>query len=134
MAPCFVFEPTSSLSKQAYTFTALSLSPVIIAKIERDDKSIVPRGSTYLRDGDVVVLGGEAYFDATGEDLLEIKISETHKWAGKRVRDIKMDKHELIIMVETPSGEIIVPRGNTILNPGDRAVISKESNEIEDPE
>lgn len=107
---------------------------VIIAKIERDDKSIVPRGSTYLRDGDVVVLGGEAYFDATGEDLLEIKISETHKWAGKRVRDIKMDKHELIIMVETPSGEIIVPRGNTILNPGDRAVISKESNEIEDPE
>ena len=107
---------------------------VIIAKIERDDKSIVPRGNTYLRDGDVVVLGGEAYFDATGEDLLEIKISETHKWAGKRVRDIKMDKHELIIMVETPSGEIIVPRGNTILNPGDRAVISKESNEIEDPE
>ena len=107
---------------------------VIIAKIERDDKSIVPRGGTYLRDGDVGVLGGEAYFDATGEDLLEIKISETHKWVGKRVRDIKMDKHELIIMVETPSGEIIVPRGNTILNPGDRAVISKESNEIEDPE
>mgnify|MGYP001759434554 FL=1 len=37
-------------------------------------------------------------------------------------------------MVQTPSGEIIVPRGNTILKPGDRAVISKESNEIEDPE
>ena len=107
---------------------------IIIAKIERDGKGIVPRGNTYLRDGDVVVLGGEAYFDATGEDLLEIKISETHKWAGKRVRDIKMDKHELIIMIETPSGEIIVPRGNTILNPGDRAVISKESNEIEDPD
>ncbi len=45
-----------------------------------------------------------------------------------------MDKHELIIMIETPYGEIIVPRGNTILNPGDRAVISKESNEIEDPD
>ena len=107
---------------------------IIIAKIEREGKSIVPRGNTYLRDGDVIVLGGEGYFDATGEDLLEIKISETHKWANKRVRDIHIGKDELIIMVQTPSGEIIVPRGNTILKPGDRAVISKESNEIEDPE
>ena len=107
---------------------------IIIAKIEREGKSIVPRGDTYLRDGDVIVLGGEGYFDATGEDLLEIKISETHKWANKRVRDIHIGKDELIIMVQTPNGEIIVPRGNTILKPGDRAVISKESNEIEDPE
>ena len=107
---------------------------IIIAKIEREGKSIVPRGDTYLRYGDVIVLGGEGYFDATGEDLLEIKISETHKWANKRVRDIHIGKDELIIMVQTPSGEIIVPRGNTILKPGDRAVISKESNEIEDPE
>ena len=107
---------------------------IIIAKIEREGKSIVPRGNTYLRDGDVIVLGGEGYFDSTGEDLLEIKISETHKWANKRVRDIHIGKNELIIMVQTPSGEIIVPRGNTILKPGDRAVISKESNEIEDPE
>ena len=107
---------------------------IIIAKIEREGKSIVPRGNTYLRDGDVIVLGGEGYFDATGEDLLEIKISETHKWANKRVRDIHIGRDELIIMVQTPSGEIIVPRGNTILKPGDRAVISKESNEIEDPE
>lgn len=107
---------------------------IIIAKIEREGKSIVPRGDTYLRDGDVIVLGGEGYFDATGEDLLEIKISETHKWANKRVRDIHIGRDELIIMVQTPSGEIIVPRGNTILKPGDRAVISKESNEIEDPD
>lgn len=107
---------------------------IIIAKIEREGKSIVPRGNTYLRDGDVIVLGGEGYFDATGEDLLEIKISETHNWANKRVRDIHIGRDELIIMVQTPSGEIIVPRGNTILKPGDRAVISKESNEIEDPE
>lgn len=107
---------------------------IIIAKIEREGKSIVPSGDTYLRDGDVIVLGGEGYFDATGEDLLEIKISETHKWANKRVRDIHIGRDELIIMVQTPSGEIIVPRGNTILKPGDRAVISKESNEIEDPE
>ena len=37
-------------------------------------------------------------------------------------------------MVETPEKNIIVPRGDTILKAGDRIVISKESNEIEDPE
>lgn len=103
---------------------------VIIAKIERERKSIVPRGDTYLKEGDILVLGGEAYFDKTGEDLLDIKISKSHKWAGKKVKDIDVGKNELIIMVESPSGEIIVPRGDTILIPGMRAVISKEINKI----
>ena len=107
---------------------------IIIAKIERDGKSIVPRGNTYLRDDDVIILGGEGYFDSRGEDLLEIKISENHKWAGKKVKDIQIGKNELIIMVETPEKNIIVPKGDTVLKAGDRIVISKESNEIEDPE
>lgn len=107
---------------------------IIIAKIERDGKSIVPRGNTYLRDDDVIILGGEGYFDSRGEDLLEIKISDSHKWAGKKVKDIQIGKNELIIMVETPEKNIIVPRGDTVLKAGDRIVISKESNEIEDPE
>ena len=107
---------------------------IIIAKIEREGKSIVPRGNTYLRDDDVIILGGEGYFDSRGEDLLEIKISENHKWAGKKVKDIHIGKNELIIMVETPEKNIIVPRGDTVLKAGDRIVISKESNEIEDPE
>ena len=107
---------------------------IIIAKIEREGKSIVPRGNTYLRDDDVIILGGEGYFDSRGEDLLEIKKSENHKWAGKKVKDIQIGKNELIIMVETPEKNIIVPRGDTILKAGDRIVISKESNEIEDPE
>ena len=106
---------------------------VIIAKIERDHKSIVPRGNTYLRDGDILVLGGETYFDYTGEDLHEIKISETHPWAGRMVKDLHIRKDELIIMVQRPDGEIIVPRGNTLLKSGDRAIISRETNEIEDP-
>ncbi|MBU5668379.1 potassium/proton antiporter [Peptoniphilus sp. MSJ-1] len=107
---------------------------VIIAKIERDNKSIVPRGNTVLHDGDTIVIGGEAYFDKTGQDLLEIKIGENHKWSNKEVKDIDIDEDELIIMIQKPNGDIIVPRGNTILNPGDRAVISKEINEIADPE
>jgi len=106
---------------------------VIIAKIERENVSIVPRGNTVLREGDTIVIGGEAYFDKTGQDLLEIKISENHAWADKKVKDINIPVDELIIMIQKQNGEIIVPRGNTILEAGDRAVISKEINEIKDP-
>nr|WP_255353764.1 MULTISPECIES: TrkA C-terminal domain-containing protein [Peptoniphilus] len=54
-------------------------------------------------------------------------------WAGKRVKDLYIRKDELIIMVQRPDGEIIVPRGNTLLKSGDRAIISRETKEIEDP-
>lgn len=36
-------------------------------------------------------------------------------------------------MVQRPDGEIIVPRGNTLLKSGDRAIISRETKEIGDP-
>lgn len=49
------------------------------------------------------------------------------------VKDLHIRKDELIIMVQRPDGEIIVPRGNTLLKSGDRAIISRETNEIEDP-
>ncbi len=49
------------------------------------------------------------------------------------MKDLHIRKDELIIMVQRPGGEIIVPRGDTLLNPGDRAIISREINEIEDP-
>ena len=37
-------------------------------------------------------------------------------------------------MVQRPNGDIIVPRGDTLLKSGDRAIISKEINEIVDPD
>ena len=45
------------------------------------------------------------------------------------MKDLHIRKDELIIMVQRPGGEIIVPRGDTLLNPGDRAIISREIND-----
>ncbi|MET3617813.1 cell volume regulation protein A [Peptoniphilus olsenii] len=101
---------------------------VIIAKIEREGKSIVPRGDTVLKENDLIVLGGEAYFDKTGEKLLDIKISDNHKWANKKLKDIEIPDNELIIMIQKPSGKLIIPRGDIILKQNDRIVLSRQVN------
>lgn len=98
---------------------------VIIAKIIRDGVSIVPRGDTVIKENDLIVLAGVAYFDHEGDDLLDIKISENHDWAGKKVKDIKMPKDELIIIIQKPSGKLIIPNGDIVLEANDRVVLSK---------
>ena len=42
----------------------------IVAKIEREGKTVVPRGHKTIEEGDLIVLGGEVHFDETGQDLI----------------------------------------------------------------
>lgn len=103
---------------------------VIIAKIIRDGVSIVPRGDTVIKENDLIVLAGVAYFDHNGDDLLDIKISENHEWAHKKVRDIKIPQDELIIIIQKPSGKLIIPNGDIVLEANDRVVLSRQHNII----
>ena len=99
---------------------------VIVAKIERNGKTLVAKGNTVIEEGDIIVLGGETHFDRTGHHLIEITLSPSHKWVDKRVAEIPMDDKELILMVHTKEGEIVVPTGNTILRADDRIVLIHE--------
>lgn len=96
---------------------------VIIANIDRLGQTIIPRGETLIEVGDLVVLGGEAYFDDSGKDLIEIKLSKDHEWTDKKIKDLKISDQELIIMLQKPNGDLIVPIGDTLLSKGDRLVI-----------
>lgn len=103
---------------------------IIIAKIERGGRTIVPRGNTLIEVGDDIVLGGQAYFDSSGKELIEIKLSGNHKWINKEIKDIKVDPNELIIMLQKPTGQIVVPSGDTKLEENDRIVILKADKPI----
>lgn len=99
---------------------------LIIAKIERDGKTIIPKGDTVIEAGDTLVIGGESFFDKSGEDLEEIKLSPHHIWVNKYIRDLKINSNILIIMIKRNNDEIIIPNGNTLLKTDDRLVILKE--------
>ncbi|WP_300408493.1 potassium/proton antiporter [Lagierella sp.] len=99
---------------------------IIVAKIERDNKTLVAKGNTVIKEGDIVVLGGETHFDKTGHDLTEITLAKNHPWSNKKVSEIKMKDTELIIMLQRKEGGVIVPTGDTILHPEDKIVIIRE--------
>lgn len=100
---------------------------IIVAKIIRNNKLVIPRGDTVICANDTVVIGGKSYFDPTGYGLIEITISDKNNWNGKKLKDIDMIDSELVVMIQAKNGEIIVPTGNVTLNAGDKLIILKET-------
>lgn len=95
----------------------------IVVKIERNGTTIVPNGDTILKEGDIIVLGGESHFDYTGQDLMEITLSNEHKWINKKISDLDLPKGKLIIMLQSKGKDVVVPMGDTVLKEGDKVVI-----------
>ena len=100
---------------------------IIVAKIIRNNKLVIPRGDTVICADDTVVIGGKSYFDPTGYGLIEITISDKNNWNGKKLKDIDMIDSELVVMIQAKNGEIIVPTGNVTLNEADKLIILKET-------
>lgn len=100
---------------------------IIVAKIIRNNKLVIPRGDTVICANDTVVIGGKSYFDPTGYGLVEITISDKNHWNGKKLKDIDMIDSELVVMIQAKNGEIIVPTGNVTLNEADKLIILKET-------
>ncbi|MFR9276040.1 TrkA C-terminal domain-containing protein [Finegoldia magna] len=100
---------------------------IIVAKIIRNNKLVIPRGDTVICANDTVVIGGKSYFDPTGYGLVEITISDKNNWNGKKLKDIDMIDSELVVMIQAKNGDIIVPTGSVTLNAGDKLIILKET-------
>ncbi len=105
----------------------------IVAKIERDGKTIVPRGHITIEENDIVVLGGKLHFDESGQDLIEFTIPSGHKWANKYIKDLKLPADHLIIMVQRKDNDIIVPVGDTLLLEDDKVIMIKAEHELAFP-
>lgn len=99
---------------------------IIVAKIERNGKTIVAKGDTIIEKDDIIVLGGQMHFDRTGHDLTEFTLSKEHRWANHKISELEIGDKELIIMVQRKGGEVIVPTGDTVLHPEDTVVMISE--------
>lgn len=67
----------------------------------------------------------KTFTDFAEETLMqfsEINITETHSWAGKTIMELNIPKEVLICMVIRPDGSKVIPRGKTLLKPGDKLV------------
>lgn len=105
----------------------------IVAKIERNGKTIVPRGQTTIEVNDLIILGGEKHFDESGQDLIEFTIPNGHKWSNKYVKDLELPSDRLIVIVQRKGSDIIVPVGDTLLLEDDKVVMIKAEHELKFP-
>lgn len=102
----------------------------IVVKIERNGKTIVPRGKTTIEENDLIVLGGELHFDESGQDLIEFAVPSGHKWEKKYIKDLELPHDRLIVMVQRKDSDIIVPVGDTLLLEGDKVIMIKDENAL----
>ncbi len=105
----------------------------IVAKIERDGKTIVPRGHVAVEENDLIVLGGETHFDESDQDLIEFTIPKGHEWENRYIKDLKLPVDRLIIMVQRKGRGAIVPAGDTLLLEDDKVVMIKVGHALEFP-
>lgn len=105
----------------------------IVAKIQRDGKTIVPRGHITIEENDLIILGGELHFDESGQDLIEFTIPSGHKWRNQYIKDLKLPSDRLIVMVQRKGSHIIVPIGDTLLLEGDKVIMIKVEHELQFP-
>ena len=105
----------------------------IVAKIERDGRTIVPRGHVTIEENDLIILGGETHFDESDHDLIEFTIPKGHKWVNKHIKDLGLASDRLIIMVQRKGSDIIVPIGDTLLLEDDKVIMIKAEHDLEFP-
>lgn len=92
---------------------------VIMALIKRDDKILIPRGDTELMEDDVIIFGAEPFEDKDEIHLTEMILRSEHPWVDKRIRDLDISRHSIIVLVKRKN-KVRIPNGNMVLKEWDR--------------
>lgn len=94
----------------------------ILVLVIRDGEKIIPYGSTVLKEGDTVILGGMSSANTDGLLLREKTLEENDGWAHKRISEIDVGD-ELIVIIKR-AGRIVIPKGSTMLYNDDVLVLT----------
>ncbi len=95
---------------------------VIISVIKRGDEFLIPNGGAELMAGDVIVLGAEPFDEHEKIQMKEIVIKEEHPWVNKKIKDLDISRHSVIVLVKRRN-KALIPNGNMKLLKNDRVFL-----------
>lgn len=95
---------------------------IIVAIIKRKEDLIIPRGDVVIEEDDTIVLGAEPYDEVEQINLKEVVLKNQHKWTGKRIRDLDISRHSVIVLIKRRN-KALIPNGNMTLQEGDRVFL-----------
>lgn len=99
----------------------------LIAAIVRHGATIIPKGNTYLRDGDILIVCAQTYKDTDGIKLNEINISSKSKLVGKKLKNAAIGRDSLVVLIQR-NGTDIIPDGDSVIEANDTLVIYSQKN------
>lgn len=97
----------------------------LLVQIEKKGERVTPDGSTVLEAGDVIILSAKAPGLVKGVRLTELLLEKPHKWIGKSVSELNLERGKLVVMIER-NDDIVIPNGSTVLEERD-VLVMKES-------
>ena len=101
----------------------LTLPPdSLVVLLLRQGEKLVPNGSTVLAGGDVLILSGQDGGRIPGVHLYEKTLSHGTDWSGRPLA--ALDTGPRLVILIRRGEEVIIPRGDTVLQAGDVLVIN----------
>ena len=106
------------------TLREITLPPEsLLVLLIRGESKIVPNGATELCADDELILSGKVTGQIDGVHLFERTLNHGDEWADRTLMDIPSGE-QLIIMVRR-GGNVLIPKGKTVLREGDVLVINE---------
>lgn len=96
---------------------------VILSIIQRNDRPLIPRGDMMLKVRDTLVLGAESFLDKEQHIALkEIILKKNNPWIGKRIRDLNISRHSVVVLIKRHKKSLI-PTDSFILRESDTVIL-----------
>lgn len=92
--------------------------------IVREDKKLVPKGTTLLEAGDSLILCAPAVQTKNAMQLSEIEIDRSSEYLHCHIRDIKLPRGEIIFLIQR-GNQSIIPNGQTEILEGDTLMLTR---------
>jgi len=89
---------------------------------KRKNDIIIPRGDIVLEANDHVILGAEPFEEPEHIHLKEIVLRKQNPWTGKKIRDLDISRHSVIVLVKRGNSAMI-PNGGLVLKEGDNVFL-----------
>ena len=92
--------------------------------IVREDKKLVPKGTTLLEAGDSLILCAPAVQTKNAMQLSEIEIDKSSEYLHRHIRDINLPRGEIIFLIQR-GNQSIIPNGQTEILAGDTLMLTR---------
>lgn len=99
---------------------------VILAAIQRDQETIVPRGGVVLEKQDTLVLGAQAYGNGEHIEMKRLVLRKQNPWVGLPIRELDISRQTIIVLVKRKN-RTLIPNGDLVLRDGDEITLYSET-------